>query len=63
MDEMGFEVTKIDYTSFRRNFGSLMNQELMKEDRKKIMHAENEKKKQYEKEQEAEVARILAKFQ
>ena len=62
MDEMGFEVTKIDYTSFRRNFGSLMNQELMKEDRKKIMQAENEKKKQYEKEQDAEAARLLAKF-
>ena len=22
MDQMGFEITKIDYTSFRRNFGS-----------------------------------------
>ena len=27
VEEMGFEITKIDYTSFRRNFGSLMNQE------------------------------------
>ena len=25
LEKLGFEVNKIDYTSFRRNFGSLMN--------------------------------------
>ena len=62
MSEFGFDVTKIDYTSFRRNFGSLMSQEQMKEERKRIMMQENEKKRQLEKEQEEQAMKMIAKF-
>ena len=36
IDQLGFEVNKIDYTSFRRNFGSLLYKEAMNQERKKM---------------------------
>jgi hypothetical protein len=36
MESIGFEVSKIDYTCFRKNFGSLLTQEAMKDERKRI---------------------------
>lgn len=63
MAELGFEVNKIDYTSFRRNYGSLMNAEQMKVEKQKIMVKEKEKKKKYDLEQdEQQAATMAAKF-
>ena len=60
IDSLGFEVNKIDYSSFRRNFGSLMYQEAMKEERKKIMSDTLEKKQKQDQER---YKQSMAKFQ
>ena len=36
LESIGFEVSKIDYSSFRKNFGSLLSQEAMKDENKRI---------------------------
>ena len=59
---LGFEPSKIDYTSFRRNFGSLMNKEQMKEDRKKLMAIELEKQQKKDAEQSQKQQDMLNKF-
>jgi len=36
LEKIGFEVKKIDFASFRKNFQTLMTQEAMKDESKKI---------------------------
>ena len=40
VDKLGFEIKKVDFTSFRKNFTSALTKEAMKEEAKKIMAAE-----------------------
>ena len=45
LEKLGFDIKKVDFSTFRKNFTSALTKETMKEEARKIMAADAEKNK------------------
>ena len=43
LEKLGFDIKKVDFSTFRKNFTSALTKETMKEEARKIMAADAEK--------------------